>query len=503
MMATHSSNSLKLVDLLHGFVDPSQIVDQEIYGLSLDSRNVVPGDCFIALNGTTDNGARFAPDAIAAGANAVLTEDDDIEIATAVPVVRVPKLSTVVGHIANRFYNAPSESIAVIAVTGTNGKTTIAQLCAQALKVMQGSAGYVGTLGHGILGELEQSRNTTPDPITLQCAFSQMRERQCRSASIEVSSHAIVQSRVVGTSIDVGVFTNLGHDHLDYHGSVSNYAEVKMSLFHYSGISHAIVNIDDPVGRRILLDLPSTVTAWTYGDKAAAIEVNSKRHFSLRNVRLLVAERVLEIDTPHGSVEVQTLLRGEFNLQNTIAALAALTALGEDISATAAALSQATGVPGRMQHVDGGNGSAPLVIVDYAHTPESLSLVLTALSKETDGRLTCVFGCGGDRDKSKRAPMGQAAEKGANRIIVTSDNPRGESIQQIADDILCGVEDSRNFEAIHDRAEAIELAITTAHRGDVVLIAGKGHETYQIIGDERNKFSDFDVARKVLTETFK
>ena len=202
-------------------------------------------------------------------------------------------------------------------------------------------------------------------------------------------------------------------------------------------------------------------------------------------------------------MEVQALLRGEFNLQNTIAALAALTALGEDISATAAALSQATGVPGRMQHVDGGNGSAPLVIVDYAHTPESLSLVLTALSKETDGRLTCVFGCGGDRDKSKRAPMGQAAEKGADRIIVTSDNPRGESIQQIADDILCGVEDTRNFEAIHDRAEAIELAITTAHRGDVVLIAGKGHETYQIIGDERNKFSDFDVARKVLTETFK
>lgn len=503
MMAAYSTNSLRLSDLLDGFVALSSIADREIFGLTLDSRNVSPGDCFIALKGAFNDGAQFAASAIAAGASAVLVEDDDIRIAATIPVVRVPNLSAVAGIIASRFYGTPSESLAVIAVTGTNGKTTVAQLCAQVLQTLQGTAGYVGTLGFGLLGELQQGVNTTPDPVTLQRVLSQLREQQCPSVSLEVSSHAIHQCRVVGTKIDVAVFTNLGHDHLDYHKTQENYAKIKRSMFQYPGIRHAIINVDDTVGSELLKEIPPHVATWTYGCKSTARKIDPANHFQLVDAHNARHRQTLDIETPTGNVQISTTLLGGFNCYNMLAALAALVALGVDSEPAARTLSQVNGVVGRMQRIDNGGASSPRVIVDYAHTPESLALVLSALREQTDGRVTCVFGCGGDRDKSKRQPMGQAAAQGADRVIVTSDNPRGEPNEEITNDILRGANASPHLEVVHDREQAIRRAIVEATPGDVVLIAGKGHETYQLVDGSTRAFSDVDVARQVLAEIVK
>ncbi|MFT4560821.1 MAG: UDP-N-acetylmuramoyl-L-alanyl-D-glutamate--2,6-diaminopimelate ligase [Gammaproteobacteria bacterium] len=500
MITANSSPHLMLSDLVRGIADTTAFTNQEIFGLCLDSRSVVQGDCFVAVNGAKSNGANFAQAAIAAGAAAVLVEENEIPIATHVPVVCVPQLRRVLGEMASRFFGDPSHHLDVIAVTGTNGKTTITQLCAQALKRIRGDSGYAGTLGYGHIDELQTANNTTPDPITLQRFFRQLCDRHCGSVAIEVSSHAIVQSRVVGTAIKVAVFSNLGHDHLDYHGDLASYAEAKKSLFEYPGIQHAVLNIDDPVGRELLSRRHSKINYWTYGLAAPTGVGAVDRHFRVsdrvadgRNERLTIA-------TPQGEVEIVTSLLGDFNALNLSAALAALMALGINAHDAASGLTELPGVIGRMQRLDPGDDHSPMIVIDYAHTPEGLARVLNVLREKTSGELICVFGCGGERDPTKRPPMGRAAEDGADRVIVTSDNPRGENNDDIAAAILSETRSPKAIEVIHDRGAAIKRAIGRASATDLVLIAGKGHEIFQEVRGTFHSFSDACVARQALQE---
>ncbi len=502
MMAALSQDGLMLSDLLDGITTIDVQNDREIHGLCLDSRRVKSGDCFVALSGASCHGAKYAHAAIAAGATAVVIENEQIEFdiagISAVPVVRVDGLRKEIGRIASRFFGEPSAALDVIAVTGTNGKTTVAQICAKALKRLHGNAGYAGTLGVGPIDNLQQSSNTTPDPISLQRLFCELLDCDCKAVAIEVSSHAIVQSRVVGTALDVVIFTNVGHDHLDYHETQVAYTEAKKSLLRYPGIRHAIINIDDDVGREIVGELRSDICTWTYSVQPTIAKADKSRHLYLVQYIGGIKASTLIVATPQGEVEITTPLIGDFNAQNLMAALAALMALGIEANAAADALTQTSGIVGRMQLIESTDVDDPVVIIDYAHTPESLARVLAALRPITTRNVLCVFGCGGDRDKTKRAPMGLAAEQGADTVIITSDNPRGESNVDIVAEIMLGIHEPHRVQIIHDRAKAIKSAILAGGRGDVVLIAGKGHEVHQEIANEKSRFSDAEVAGRAL-----
>ena len=485
MMAAPVHDGYRLSALLNGYAEVAAAVDCDVSGLCLDSRSVRPGDCFIALRGAARHGASYVHDAIAAGAVAVLVDAGDDSLRAPVPVIGVRELRKVVGPIASRYYGEPSRDLDLVAVTGTNGKTTVAHLVADALRTVHGASGYAGTLGLGRFGALAANLNTTPDPITLQAFFAQLRDARCRAAAIEASSHGIAQHRVDGSAIDVAVFTNLSHDHLDYHESLAAYAGIKKSLFRYPGLRHAVVNIDDPVGREIVDEAVDTLSVATF-----SLNIDSGAAFTLVSHTLGEAGSTLVIATPQGEVQLQTSLPGEFNLQNLIAALAALVAVGIPAPVAAAALSNTSEVAGRMQRVATGERGEPLVVVDYAHTPDSLARAIAALRVHAEGELICVFGCGGDRDRSKRAPMGHVAASGADRVIVTSDNPRSEPAATIIEDILAGIASTANITVIEDRAAAIRHAIESASMSDVVLIAGKGHESTQDVNGCRQPFSD-------------
>lgn len=495
MMAAPVQNGYRLRTLLDGYADVPPGADCDISGLCLDSRNVRPGDCFIALRGAAQHGASYVHDALAAGAVAVLVDAADDALRASVPVIAVRDLRAVVGLIANRYYGEPSGRLDLVAVTGTNGKTTVAHLIADALARVHGAAGYAGTLGLGRLGALTSTPNTTPDPITLHAFFAQLRDSGCRGAAIEVSSHGIAQHRIAGCAIDVAVFTNLSHDHLDYHESLAAYAATKKSLFRHPGLRHAVINVDDPIGREIVNEVAGTLAVSTF-----SLHSGAEAAFRLVTCTFSAAGSELAIATPQGEVRVRTRLPGEFNQQNLLAALAALAAIGIPLPDAAVALSNAAEVSGRMQRIVSGERAEPLVVVDYAHTPDSLARAIAALRVQTHGELICVFGCGGDRDRSKRAPMGRAAASGADRVIVTSDNPRGEPAAAIIDDILNGIDPAANVTVIEDRAAAIRHAITGAAVDDVVLIAGKGHEATQDVNGQRQAFSDPAHALAALQE---
>ncbi len=485
MMAAPVPQGYGLSALLDGYADVPAGADCAIARLCLDSRDVRSGDCFIALRGTARHGASYVHEALAAGAVAVLVDAGDAALSASVPVIPVRDLRAVVGPIASRYYGEPSRALDIVAVTGTNGKTTVAHLVADALASVQGTAGYAGTLGLGCFGALTTNPNTTPDPITLQAFCAQVRDAGCRAAAIEVSSHGIAQHRIAGCAIDVAVFTNLSHDHLDYHASLAAYAATKKTLFRHPGLRQAVVNIDDAVGRKIAEEVAGTLALST-----VSLDSGTGATFRRINCSVRGGESELVIATPQADVRIHTRLPGEFNQQNLLAALAALAALEIPLPLAATALSNATDVAGRMQRIVTGERAEPLVVVDYAHTPDSLARAIAALRAHTQGELICVFGCGGDRDRSKRAPMGRAAAGGADRVIVTSDNPRGESATAIIDDVLGDIDGAANITVIEDRAAAIRHAIHSASVNDVVLIAGKGHESTQEANGQRQPFSD-------------
>ena len=457
-------------------------------GLCMDSREVRPGDAFIALAGARHDGLTFAPAALARGARVVLADAD----ACTTPgehIVAVPHLAARVSEVAGRFYEDPSHGLMLVGVTGTNGKTTCTQLIAGAFESLGTPCGVIGTLGWGFPGRLDAARHTTPDAVAVQRMLATLRDAGARATALEVSSHALEQGRVRALQFRSAVFTNLTHDHLDYHGTLENYGAAKQLLFAQPGLQHALINVDDAWGRHLLQTLPPAVHGVGYGLREEGAVLRATRVVNERGG--LRAEVVSE----WGEGSLFLPLFGRFNLYNALAVLGVLCVNGVALADALAVLEHAQPIAGRMQRISA--PTAPLVIVDYAHSPDALEQVLRALREHTDGRLWCVFGCGGDRDHAKRPLMGRIAWENADEVLITSDNPRSEDPHAIIEDIATGIPQP-DAARESDRAVAIRRAILQAAPGDCVLIAGKGHEAYQEAAGVRVPFSDAVVAREAL-----
>jgi UDP-N-acetylmuramoyl-L-alanyl-D-glutamate--2,6-diaminopimelate ligase len=459
--------------------------------LTADSRAVKLGSIFVAYPGTVRDGRAFIAEAVARGAAAVLWERTgfDWDERWGVPNLGIADLRAKISEIAGNVFGNPSESLWMAGVTGTNGKTSVSQWIASALDGLGRRSAVIGTLGNGLVGERTEAKNTTPDPIVLQRLLADYLRRGAHNVAMEVSSHGLDQERVAGIKYDVAVFTNLTRDHLDYHGTMEAYAEAKFRLFSARGLRHSVINVDDDWGARFAERLRGDVISYGWSSGA-------RLHAS--RVRLSEAGVRFHVDSEWGSGDVTAPVLGAFNVSNLLAVIGALVAAGVSFEDTVRAVSALEPVAGRLERV--GGGAAPLVVIDYAHTPDALEKALEALRPTVAAghRLVCVFGCGGDRDAGKRPIMGEAASRLADHVIVTSDNPRGEDPAAIIAQVRAGV--SGDAESIEDRQVAIFSAIHHAAPGDVVLLAGKGHETYQEIAGVRHPFSDIEVARAALAE---
>ncbi|OOG47819.1 UDP-N-acetylmuramoyl-L-alanyl-D-glutamate--2,6-diaminopimelate ligase [Rhodanobacter sp. C01] len=462
-------------------------------GLTLDSRRVRRGDAFFALRGTQGHGIEFAAGAVLRGAQVVLAEAPVVEAPPLdVPLLWIDDLHAQVGEIAARFYDRPAEAMRVVGITGTNGKTSCVQLLAQALSLLGHRAATIGTLGAGLHGQLREGERTTPDAVTVQELLAEFREAGASHVAMEVSSHALQQGRVAAVDFEVAAFTNLTRDHLDYHGSMEAYGAAKAKLFAWPGLQAAVINIDDAFGRELAAQLPSGVKPLRFStaggaeaEIAASAIVTSAEGLSLR------------LRTPWGSQVLNSHLLGRFNVANLLVVVACLGALGEPFERIVTAVEQLQPVSGRMSRL-GGRQGRPLVVVDYAHTPDALEQALTAVRAHCTGKLICVFGCGGERDAGKRPLMGAIAATLADVAIVTDDNPRGEDGDAIVAQIVAGMTASPAMTVERDRATAIGQALQIAQPGDVVLIAGKGHETYQEGAAGKRPFDDLAVAHAAL-----
>lgn len=531
-----TGKSITLRELLEGMARVPGMANREVRGLQADSRRVQDGDLFLAVPGMLVDGRDFIGDAVASGACAIVYEkgDDFVFRGTPVPAFGVGGLNQKIGIIADRFYGSPSRRLVVVGVTGTNGKTTCTQLLAQALDNMEsresalgsppspsgrGNEGegrpplplspapspargegsepwrahgarrcaIIGTLGCGFPGMLNASMHTTPDAVTVQRLMADFLGQGAAQVSMEVSSHALEQGRVNGVQFDVAVFTNLSRDHLDYHSDMTAYGQAKARLFAMEGLKFAVINHDDPYGRQLQAGIGAQVNSLSYGIEGGDVRA--------REIRPSTDGLWMRVRTPSGETELRCPLIGRFNVYNLLAVLATLMALGVELNEATARLSRAHPPAGRVERFGGTNG-LPLVVVDYAHTPDALEKILSALREHTQGKLWCVFGCGGDRDRGKRPVMGEIAERLADVVLLTDDNPRHESGDAIITDIVGGMRATPRV--IRDRWAATATAIQDAGEDDIVLIAGKGHEDYQQVGNERLPYSDRDTVRSLL-----
>ncbi len=470
---------MKLATLLEPWLTLE--TDLVVTGLQHDSRLITPGDLFVAFPGAAFDGRDFIQQAVQVGAVAVVYEPQhapDLSLMS-IPCIALPGLAQQLGQLASRFYANPSQQLSVIGVTGTNGKTTIAFQLAQAYEHLACPSAYIGTLGIGACEALLPLRNTTPDALTLQRAFSQMHTQGIQVVCMEVSSHALDQGRVTAIAFKHAVFTNLTHDHLDYHHTLQSYAEAKAKLFAMPMLQNAIINGDDEVADLMEAQLSNQTRCIRYGLHANNLHVRADAISSNMTGSLFT------IHSPWGEFVVKTRALGEFNIYNS------LVASGCDAASTTAIMPQLIASPGRMQIVH----TQPVVIVDYAHTPDALENVLKTLTALKQASLIVVFGCGGDRDKTKRPLMGAIACRYADRVILTNDNPRTEAPEAIVQDIQAGMTETNNVSVCLDRQQAIQLALQLARADDLILIAGKGHENYQEIGHERLTFSDQAVVK--------
>lgn len=463
----------------------------EIAGITYDSREVKPGWLFIAIKGGSFDGHNFINSAIESGAAAVLAERpiEDINV----PCVVAPDGRKAMGEIAAPFFDYPTRKLKLIGVTGTSGKTTVTHLVQSIFNANGQLTGLIGTLGSRIGGELIETKHTTPESVDLQRTFADMLERGATAACIEASSHGLYQGRTAGCEFDCGIFTNIARDHLDFHCTVENYLDAKLILFRdYPAKSQkpfvAVVNADDPAAGQVISASPKAIT----------FAVDSDADVKASNIR--ITDRSVRFDMAYSGQSVPILLNigGYFNVYNALAAGSAALAMGLDLAAAAAGLLAACQVPGRFEFVDCGQDFG--VIVDYAHTPDELENVLRTAKELTSKRLIVTFGCGGDRDTGKRPIMGKIAADLADVLVVTSDNPRSEDPESIIADIMAGIHEQDRGRAIirPDRGEGIREAIMCAEQGDVVVIAGKGHEDYQIFANRTIHFDDREAAREVL-----
>jgi UDP-N-acetylmuramoyl-L-alanyl-D-glutamate--2,6-diaminopimelate ligase len=516
---------MKLSNLLSGISKIPITMDVDILGLSLDSRLVKPGDLFFACAGMNQDGREFIADAIKMGARVVLAEENATIQSLNLPIIYIKNLSSHISEIAARFYGNPGKLLKIMGVTGTNGKTSCTYYFAEVLKQLQSRCGIIGTLGNGLYGKIQPGNLTTPDAITVQKILTDFQQQGTIYTAMEVSSHSLTQGRVSAVPFTVGVFTNLTRDHLDYHGSMEAYGNAKKKLFTELSPQYNVINADDEFGRKLIHELTpqKKVYAYSINQNLAAVsstQVTNATNFkeaanvadlkklfnTYDSVEWITVDEVqlnhtgihANVFTPWGKGEFQTHLIGQFNLSNILAVITTLCLFDIPLPAVLNALANLKPVPGRMETF--GGKTKPLVIVDYSHTPDSLEKALLALRDHCPQKLYCVFGCGGNRDRGKRSLMATIAEKFANYVIVTDDNPRTEDPKQIVRDIMQGFVNSGTIVVQHDRAKAIRDVIRGATSGDCILIAGKGAEMYQQIGDEKIPFNDTEEVKKNLLE---
>ncbi len=497
-----------LSSLLKGVSLVAANEDCQITSLVLDSREVSEGALFVALKGTQQHGLAFVDMAIQKGAAAIVWESDEsVSLSdSAIPQIQIPNLRDQLGLIANRFYGFPSQSLDMVGITGTDGKTSVSHFIAQALN----DCAVIGTIGIGCLDDLQTASLTTPDVISVHKTLDAMKSQGVKCVAMEVSSHALHQGRVEGVEFNVAVLTNLSRDHLDYHGTVEAYADAKEQLFKWPNLKAMVINLDDDFGRRIhqqALQLSKKgggaithiVTVIPYGigqvsDYPQGTLVAGKVHFNNQGI-----SAQLSFGDQQGELKASVL--GRFNLSNLLASLGAILALGETLKDALLKINKVQTVAGRMEKI---SDEGFLTVIDFAHTPNALEAVLKALGEHLNDKqknnLICVFGCGGDRDTGKRPIMAKIAEQYADVVIVTDDNPRSESPQKIMQDIVAGFDQPSVVTIEHDRATAIQIALNQAEQGDAVLIAGKGHESVQILATGTIPFSDRQQANKILQE---
>lgn len=485
-------------------VDDLQALGVTITRLTADSRAVQYGDTFVAYRGTQADGRLFIAQAIERGANAVIWDAHDFQWNSEwnVPNLAVRDLRHQAGIIADFVYGQPSHKLWMVGVTGTNGKTSISHWLAKTFSALGRKSAVLGTIGNGFPGALQATVNTTPDAFIVHGLLAEYARQGALSATMEVSSHALTQGRVNGVNFDVALLTNLTRDHLDFHGDMESYAAAKRRLFDWAKLKHAVLNLDDAFGAELAEQLQdSSVEVTGYGLRSESLQLAER--LGIRMVYGTIAQMdaqglILQLHTSWGAAAMRSKLIGRFNASNLLGALAVLLVSEVELDAAVRELGLQKAVAGRMQTL--GGKDMPAVIVDYAHTPDALEKVLTTLREVTapsGGKVICVFGCGGDRDRGKRPMMGTVASKFADVRIITNDNPRSEEPRDIIDAIIAGMQG--DFQVIEDRAKAITLAINKAKAKDAVLLAGKGHEDYQEIKGERQPFSDSEIAHRVLS----
>lgn len=484
---------MKLADLLQAWV--AAVPDCNILGLENDSRKVKPGDLFFAYPGAAADGRLFMQQAVDAGASAVVYEPTNLPPSFAlpphIPCLPLPGLDKKLAVIAAFFYQYAGDSLTITGITGTNGKTTIAYQLAQAYQLLGEKSAYIGTLGQGQVDALQLLNNTTPDALCLQSLLNQFKQKGLKHVCMEVSSHALSQNRVECINFTQAVYTNLSHEHLDYHQTMTAYADAKAKLFAKASLKTAIINQDDAYAHQMIAALPPTCQKITYGLKNTA-------NVYATNIQYTMLGSDFEVISPWGNHHIQVKLLGAFNVYNSLAVFASLMARDEFSAVQVVPMMRRLNAsPGRMEVV----AQEPCVIVDYAHTPDALENVLIALKQLKKGRLCVVFGCGGDRDKGKRPMMGKIASQHADFVLVTSDNPRTENPENIIADIAKGLDASVQSLQIVDRKQAIQKALSISSKNDIILIAGKGHEAYQQIGKQRFVFSDQEVVSELLNKS--
>lgn len=466
--------------------------DVQVSGLAMDSRQVSSGDLFLAFPGARHDGRDFIQEAIGRDAAAIVYElfSDGREIDVRVPCVGLEDVSAKVGEIASRYFGNPSDRLLVIAITGTNGKTSCSHFIAEALGVLGRKCGVIGTMGKGFPGSLTSGQLTTPDAISLQQALAEIADQDGEAVALEASSHGLTQGRLGGTSVDVAVFTNLTRDHLDYHRSIDEYRQAKRRLFEWPGLKSVVLNIDDEFGKELASSVGDDVRVLTYS------RTNPGADLYCQDATYPADGLEAKLVSPWGEGRISAPLIGDFNLSNILAVAGVLGLLDYGIKEIETAIKHLQGVRGRMDVIS--RPGAPTVVIDYAHTPDALEKVIEAARRHCKASLWCVFGCGGDRDKGKRPLMGQVAEKLADYVVLTDDNPRSEASGAIVDEILEGISDQQRVWVETDRATAIADTLSRASSDDIVLIAGKGHEEYQEIDGNRVDYSDYVQVEKFL-----
>lgn len=476
----------------------SKNLDINVTGLCLDSRKIKSEEVFIALSGNDNHGIDFAYQVQRSGACAILAESVHKDMAKpksrqqplTIPVIEIDNLSEKLGHLSSQYYGNPSSQLNIIGITGTNGKTSSAWLLLQAWKQLTIAGAYIGTLGYGTLEQMYALKNTTPSALELQKILAEFVNQGITHVAMEVSSHGLSLGRTNAVQFIGAGFTNISRDHLDFHQTMQDYAQAKKKLFMNQGLEFSVINLADYYGKQWLVEL--NMEKVTY-----ALE-NNKADLNASEIRLVPQGIHFTLNWNSKSETIFTTLLGQFNIENILLVTGALLETGHDIRTISSIIPKFQPVPGRMNRVENKN-NGPLVIVDYAHTPDALKQVLLALKQHNARKIWCVFGCGGNRDKGKRPQMGHIAENLADHVIITDDNPRYEDNKQISDDIIMGMNTKATL--IHDRREAIEHVINKAHSDDLILIAGKGHETYQLINGQYLTFDDRVCAAELLAQT--